>query len=419
MSPNYFISIYLDTRRAKKSGKYPVKLRIFTSQPRKQKLYSTKFEFTQEEFDKVWNSQQVRKKEYKTLRVQLQAIESHANELAQSMNVFSFEQFEKKYKQGRGIGKKVVFHYQEIISKNEKLGRESTKERYKLSLNSIKNFLEYKVSTSIEYLTFYDITQDWLENFERYMIEVKKYSTTTAGIYIRSLRTVFNKAIDEGEVEREIYPFGKRKYTIPVQRKTKKALSSEELKILFEAVCSNKGEEKAKDFWFFSYFCNGINFKDVALLTYQDIEGDKFEFYRAKTYGTSKDHLTPIVVHLNTFTKQVIEKYGNKDKSPESLVFPILSDKNLSSKEIRRQVSNFNRNINHNIKQLAKANGVQEGISSYWARHSFATTAIRKGASLEFIQESLGHGNIKTTQNYFAGFEDKTKKEFAEKLLKF
>jgi len=58
-------------------------------------------------------------------------------------------------------------------------------------------------------------------------------------------------------------------------------------------------------------------------------------------------------------------------------------------------------------------------VSTYWARHSFATNAIRNGASMEFVQESLGHGSLSTTQQYFAGFENEAKRDFFQKLMNF
>jgi site-specific recombinase XerD len=58
-------------------------------------------------------------------------------------------------------------------------------------------------------------------------------------------------------------------------------------------------------------------------------------------------------------------------------------------------------------------------VSTYWARHSFATNAIRSGATMEFIQESLGHKDLATTQNYFAGFDSDTKKQFAKTIMNF
>ncbi|WP_189702495.1 tyrosine-type recombinase/integrase [Subsaximicrobium wynnwilliamsii] len=84
-----------------------------------------------------------------------------------------------------------------------------------------------------------------------------------------------------------------------------------------------------------------------------------------------------------------------------------------------KKIKNFNRYINDHIKRIAKANELPEDCSFYWARHSFATNSIRKGASMEFISEALNHSDLNVTKNYFAGFEDKAKKEFANSLLDF
>ena len=83
------------------------------------------------------------------------------------------------------------------------------------------------------------------------------------------------------------------------------------------------------------------------------------------------------------------------------------------------KIKNFTRFINQHLKKICKANGLPEQVSTYWARHSFATNAVRNGATMEFIQESLGHGNLGTTQNYFAGFDNETKKEFANTIMDF
>lgn len=87
-------------------------------------------------------------------------------------------------------------------------------------------------------------------------------------------------------------------------------------------------------------------------------------------------------------------------------------------KKLNVAIKNYTRFVNQHIKTICVDNGLPE-ISTYWARHSFSTTAIRKGASMEFVQESLGHKNIRTTMNYFAGFDDDVKRDFAETLLDF
>jgi len=89
------ISIYLDTRRSKASGKFPVKLRVFTSEPRKQKLYPTKFEFTKAEFYSIWETSKPRKKYHET-RDELEAIRTLAKDVNKKLNFFTFDQFEKK-----------------------------------------------------------------------------------------------------------------------------------------------------------------------------------------------------------------------------------------------------------------------------------------------------------------------------------
>jgi site-specific recombinase XerD len=188
------------------------------------------------------------------------------------------------------------------------------------------------------------------------------------------------------------------------------------LKKLFDA--KPKTPEQAKDFWFLSYACNGMNIKDIALLKFENIQGDKIIFYRAKTINTSKTDLKPVTVYLNDYINSVIKKYCNKEKEKNEYIFPIISD-NLSELTKHTKIKNFTRFINQNLKKLAKSEGLTSDISTYWARHSFATTAIRNGASMEYVMEALSHNNLKTTIGYFAGFEDKDKKEFAGKLMDF
>ncbi len=150
-------------------------------------------------------------------------------------------------------------------------------------------------------------------------------------------------------------------------------------------------------------------------MKYSDIKGDKFSYYRAKTFDKAAEKTT-ITVHLTEFTKGVIVKYGNKNKS--DYVFDIININEDSLTQYKR-IKNFTRYINDHIKRLAKANDLPNDISTYWARHSFATNSIRKGASMEFISEALNHSDLSVTKNYFAGFEDKAKKEFANQLMDF
>ena len=411
------ISIFLDTRREKEKEGYPLKLRVYSNRLKKAKLYPVDMDLTIEEFQRIWKSERPRT-EYKEKRIKLKSIESKANEVAESIIPFSFADFEKKLFRRAGDGDNVFYHYEVTIQRFQSLERYGTASNYNLSLKSLKDFIIYKKHKEPKKLSFLEITSDWLTNYETYMINHKKRSRTTVSMYLRALRTIFNIAINEKEIEQEIYPFGKRKYQVPTVKNVKKALAKEELKILFEAEPQTPEQKKAKDFWFFSYACNGVNIKDIALLKWANLKNDKIVFYRAKTINTSKADLRPVTVYLNDFTKSIIETYGNSNLEQEQLIFPFIAG-GLNEIESFKKIKNFTRSINQNLKKLAVDNGLSSEISTYWARHSFATNAIRSGASMEFVSEALNHSNLRTTQGYFAGFEEKDKKELMKNIMNF
>ena len=409
------ITLYLDTRRVKKSGLFPAKLRVWDSIPKKAKFYPVGIDFKLKQFEDTWVKRKP-SKENQDNRIKLDAILARANEVAAEFPVFTFDRFERKLYRKSGESTSVYYHYIEIINQLKKQDKLSTADTYSLSMKSFKAFGLSKNKSSKEILSLYDITVDWLNMYEKYMIG-KGRSFTTVSIYLRCLRAVFNKAIADKDINKDFYPFGKRKYKIPSVKNKKKALSSEQLKVLFNAVTKNKEQEKARDFWFFSYSCNGMNIKDIASIRSKDIKDGVLSFYRAKTISSSKDGLSAITVHLTEYANMIIRKYGTLNNEPSELVFGIIKDEESEEKK-RVRIKNFTRFINQHIKKVCEVNDLPM-ITTYWARHSFATNSIRKGASMEFVQESLGHEDLKTTMNYFAGFDDEFKKEFAEKLMDF
>jgi site-specific recombinase XerD len=441
MEKQYIISIVLDLRRKKNNSKYPVKVRLYHSPTRVARLYSTKHSMTTDEFDGAWKTLKT-PKECKENKVKLRTLEVNVNDIADKLRVFSFEAFERKYLRKFGDGQDVFYHYEQIIKRLKSNNQIGTAGTYKNSKESIEYFLEKWKGSKPSKLSFFDITPAWLNKYEHVMlnrtkkVKVKQdgrgrpkkpveweivpfpMTRTTISIYMRALRTVFNTAIAENDIDVEVYPFGKRKYQLPAVQGVKKALTSDQINTLYFASPKGMEQEKARDFWFFSYACNGINLKDIAELRWEDLQEETIIFYRAKTINTGKTHLKPVTVYITDPVKHVIEKYGNTDKNPKKLIFSILSeDQDETTKFLR--VKNFTRFVNQHLKKLASANGITTDISSYWARHSFATNAIRHGASMEFVSESLNHSNLRTTQGYFAGFESEAKKELMKNLMIF
>jgi site-specific recombinase XerD len=90
----------------------------------------------------------------------------------------------------------------------------------------------------------------------------------------------------------------------------------------------------------------------------------------------------------------------------------------MDAEQQHRAIKGFTRFVNQHLEKLCTANKLQV-VSSNWGRHSFATVAVLKGASMEFMRESLGHSDQKTTLNYFAGFDDEAKKKMAQAIMDF
>jgi integrase len=417
MKRGYKISITLDKRRETKNGKYPIRLRVYDILRKKQKLFSTIFEMTEKEFGSVWKTEKPRRK-HRESKEKLTKLLYSANEIARETEPFTIELFEKKMFMKPGEGVKLKYQYKSQIKYLKSKKRIGSAKAYELSEKSIMKFVNNYQNKNYENITFYDITEKWLEDYEDYMISEKGRSSATVGIYLRALRAVFNQAIKQGELDKKFYPFGNgSKYIIPNSRRVKKTLTKEQLRNFFDAKPLSREQEIAKDFWFFSYACNGMNVKDIVLLKYADVDDNKITYRRAKTKNSTKKKSKPITVYSNDFIQGIINKYGNADKSPDNYIFNILT-KELTPEQEYKKIQNFTRFINQHTKKLCKANGLPE-ISTYWARHSFATNAVNEGYSMELMQESLGHQNIQTTQNYFDGFEDKIKKELAENIMKF
>jgi len=398
-------SIIHDTRRLKKDGTYPVKLRI--THNREQRYYLTSYSLSKEDFKKTLGNKP--RKGFKDISLKLHALERKANRIIEDLPIFTWQSFENKFQDNRVAKELITEAFKEYTNRLREADRVGTASSYECAQSSLDKF--------VPGATFIDITPEVLRNYERWMIGNGK-SITTVGIYLRSLRTLYNNAIADGTLTKENYPFGKRKYEIASGNNFKKSLTIKDIaSIYYYQPFAGTTVEKARDYWLFMYLCNGINVKDMCLLKYENIKEDVLEFERAKTART-KRKIEPIRAHLTDDLKNIIKKWGNKNNDNATFIFPVLSE-GLTAERERQLIQQLTRVINDHMKTIAVALGIKAACTTYAARHSFATILQRSGASTEFISEALGHSNVKTTQNYLAGFEDDMKKETAKALTAF
>lgn len=437
------VVITLDTRRMKKkTGTYPVKLLVtHNSVP---KRYQTVFDLSEKEFSTLY-ARNV-SSHLRTIRDELKQIQRKAEDAATGLSPFTFAEFEKDF-----ILNNSSFHQRKTIKKATALVNHSFNEvlygnRFPIFrlpkpepdtilatfLFYISKLLsEHRIRTAANYQTTYntiakflgnvrfiDINVVYLKRLEAWMLE-KGYSKTTVGIYTRCLRAIFNEAIFQGTIKRDkCYPFGRRLYQPPSSRNIKKALTLEDVSKIYYYQPECERERKAKDFWLFSYLANGINPTDIAHLKFKNIDGDYLIFERAKTENSTRLDPRPITVFLTEDLKKIVQYWGNKDKSAGNYIFPIL-ERNITPLRQVELIELFVQAINDWMAKIRKKLGIEKKVTTYVARHTFSTIMKRAGISTEFIQESLGHTSIKTTENYLDSFERNVKREYAAQLTAF
>jgi integrase len=403
-------SVVLDTRIICKDGTHSVKLRLTFY--RKQKYYPTGYYLTKED----WNETQSLKPrgEYKEQSLYFNKFETKAINIIKSLDDFSFELFEEAFNSKPKEKFNVLEYFDDYIDNLLKEERIGTADSYKCAKNSFQKYLKDSKKNKIE---FADITPDWLRSYEKWMLKQGK-SITTVGIYTRSLKAIFNIAIENGIIGKEQYPFGKRKFKTPASQNIKKALTLPEIKLIANYKAKNKEEQKAIDFWMFTYLCSGINVKDIIRLQYKNISKKSITFLRAKTERSSRSNLKNVSVAILPESEVILKRWGQKDKNPENYVFGFLDGKETPQQE-RAKIRQVTKTINLHTKRLGIALGFDLKLTTYSARHSFATVLKRSGAPIEYISESLGHKDLRTTENYLDSFEDETRLETQKKLLDF
>ncbi len=402
-------SIILDSRKKLKNGLYPIKLRVTFN--RTQRYYPADLSLSQDDFKIIMGANP--KGENKTIRLKLNALEQKANKIIDEISVFDFNAFKKKLYSNQNVREDVYHYYDQIIAKQKNEDHFGTASNYTSSLKSLKKFRNK--------LKFNEITVDFLKAYEKFLLDEEK-SISTVGIYVRPLRAVINNAMEDGTLSKDFnYPFGsksKLKYQIPTSRNIKKALTIAEIKLFFEYNAEAKSwEEKALDFWIFSYLANGMNITDIAHLKYKDIDGEYIKFIRTKTKNTN-NVLSPISIFITDELRTIINKWGNSEKKKENLIFPILNSNDNAEKQ-RAKVQQFTKMVNKYMKIIAGKVGINKPCTTYYARHSFSTVLKRSGANVQYISEALGHSSINTTKSYLDSFEDDTKKEMAKALTAF
>ena len=269
----------------------------------------------------------------------------------------------------------------------------SGRKSYALSIKQLYNSLiEFNGHLDIPFAEM-DIV--WLRRYEAFLRR-KGLAENTIGIRFRTLRSIYNVAIEEDAVSAELYPFKKLKVSKLHQETAKRALSKEDIERVLSYKSTNRYMRFPIDIFAFTYYCGGINFVDIAHLTKANIIDGRLIYKRQKTKKLIKIPLQPQAVAL-------IEKYSNDESQ---YLFPILSDFHKTDIQQANRIHKVISKVNERLKQIGNALNLPITLTTYVARHSQATVMKRAGVSTAVIREIMGHSSERVTQIYLDSFDN-------------
>lgn len=275
-------------------------------------------------------------------------------------------------------------YMQKVIDRKKLCRSESTVSNYKSTLSAFSNFLAGRT------LTVDGVDEALLKEFEACLLD-HHLSMNTISFYFRILRAVWNLAVADGLIAQQPSPF--REVCTRIEKTCKRAIDEEAIKKLKGLSLDDaSGLSLARDLFLFCYYARGMTFIDLVYLTAGNIKGKKLIYVRRKTGQKLEIELLPVMVEL-------LHKYRRKG---QKYLFPVL----MADASTFKNYTSALRLYNKRLKKLGKQIGCY--LSSYVARHSWASIAYRRGIDEEIISESMGHTSVKTTRIYIASLDNGT-----------
>ena len=275
----------------------------------------------------------------------------------------------------------------EVIVQLKRLNRDRTAETYTATLSSFLRFQNRKD------VLMEEMTSDLMQEYEAYL-KASGIVMNTISFYMRILRAVYNRAVEKGIVEQR-NPF-RHVYT-GIDKTVKRALALKEIRKIKELdLTFYPALDFARDMFLFSFYTRGMSFVDMAYLQKSDLKNGVLVYRRRKT-GQQ------LSVKWEECMQAIVDKYKVRVMPDWPYLLPIITV--MDAKKVRKQYKNSLYAVNLNLKRVAARIGLSIPLTTYVARHSWASIARNKNIPLAVISEAMGHDSELTTQIYLASLE--------------
>lgn len=279
---------------------------------------------------------------------------------------------------------KLFSFMQNTIERLKRLDKIRTAETYTCALNSLMRFRK-NMDIFMD-----EIDSDLMEAYEAWLKE-QGICLNTVSFYMRILRAVYNRGVEKGLTTQQ-HPF-KHVYT-GIEKTVKRAVPLKIIKIIKHAdLRIFSPMDYARDMFMVSFYTRGMSFVDMAYLKKTDLNNGILSYRRKKT-GQQ------LFIRWEDCMQKIVDKYPRISTSPYLL--PIIKNPEDNP---RKQYKNAILSVNKNLKSLSKMLGLSTMLTTYVARHSWASIAKSKNIPLSVISEGMGHDSETTTQIYLTSLD--------------
>ncbi|WP_246474331.1 tyrosine-type recombinase/integrase [Arenibacter arenosicollis] len=390
----------------KKDGTFPIALRL--TQYRKSKFLFTGEYILEKDWDETkglakkscLNSSRLNNMLLKKVsEAHEMALEMEASEEKQSVSTLA--------KKILGEDKFDFFKVSEIFLANL-LKRKKFDQHY----NQEKRLKIFNTFLRRKKLSFIDLDVRLLRGFETFLLYERKVAPRTVINYLMLIRTIYNFARKEYQVDDRNYPFGKGKIQIKFPETEKIGLNVYEVQLLEMAQNLTLAQQNAVNTWLTSFYFAGIRVGDILKLKCSDFKDDRLYYRMGKN-----NKLVSLAVPDKA--KRILNPYTSVKNYKSDLVFPYLKGINLrDEKQVAISVKTITRNLNRRLEIVAEKLGIEKRLSMHIARHSFGNISGDK-IPIQMLQKLYRHSSITTTVNYQSNFMHKETDDALEKVINF
>jgi len=324
--------------------------------------------------------------------MQLQGIISRLERTGKN---YTAENVVERYIASSDTGGFIFFTY-DIIRQLKQIGKPRTAERYRTILKSFERFLG-KNDVSLD-----EVDSDLMVRYENFL-KSSGVCPNTSSYYLRGLRAIYNRAVEKGLTVQRC-PF-KHVYT-GIDKTVKRAVPLKIIRRIRDLnLALSPTTDFARDIFMFSFYTRGMSFIDMAYLKKKDLQNGILTYRRQKTGQR-------LFIKWEKPMQEIIDKY---DTSDTPYLLPIIKDMNADE---RRQYKNAAHLVNDKLRKLGENLGLAIPLTTYVARHGWASIAKSKNIPLSTISEAMGHDSEKTTRIYLASLDTSAVDKANSQILK-